>query len=184
MAADGYPAELKASDAVAEVIEYIFDRQKAYYQEQGIGFDVVDAVAHDFPASLYDCDLRIRALQAFQDHEAASALAAANKRISNILRKQDFDGGDVDAALLQETAEQELHQQIRELETAVNDCFASASYLEGLELLAGLRPSVDRFFDDVMVMVDDESIKNNRLALLDELLQSFRRVADLSRIQS
>ena len=184
LAADAYPIELDARAAVPAVIEYIFDRQKAYYQEQGIAFDVVDAVAYDSPASLYDCDLRIRALQEFQRHEAAPALAAANKRIANILRKQDYSAGEVDEALLQEVAEQELYRQIRALEAEVGGRFADAEYLDGLEMLAQLRPVVDRFFDDVMVMVDDEDLKNNRLALLDELLQSFRRVADLSRIQS
>ena len=184
LAADAYPEDLAASAAVPEVVEYVFDRQKAYYQEQGIAFDVVDAVAYDTPGSLYDCDRRIRALQAFQQHEAAPALAAANKRISNILKKQDYSVRDVNPELLQEEAERELLRQMRDIETEVGARFAQAEYLEGLELLAQLRPVVDRFFDDVMVMVDDADLKNNRLALLDELLQSFRRVADLSRIQA
>jgi glycyl-tRNA synthetase beta chain len=166
------------------VIEYIFDRQKGYYQEQGIRFDVVDAVVHDHPGSLYDCDLRIRALQEFQGHEAALALAAANKRIANILRKQTQAVGLVDLKLLQEGAEIELYQQLKSLDTEVAELFANAEYLEGLEQLAQLRPAVDRFFDEVMVMSEDLALQNNRLALLDELLQIFRQVADLSRIQS
>jgi glycyl-tRNA synthetase beta chain len=184
MAAAGYPLALQADASTAAVIEYIFDRQKAYYQEQGIQFDVVDAVAHDHPGSLHDCDLRIRALQEFQGHEAALALAAANKRIANILRKQSYSPMQISAELLQEPAEKQLYQQIREIEPEVAELFAQSRYLPGLELLAQLRPAVDRFFDEVMVMVDDPDLQNNRLALLDELLQSFRRVADLSRIQS
>jgi len=86
--------------------------------------------------------------------------------------------------LLQEAAELELYQQIRAIDSEVVELFEQSKYLPGLELLAQLRPAVDRFFDDVMVMVDDPALQNNRLALLDELLQSFRRVADLSRIQS
>jgi glycyl-tRNA synthetase beta chain len=183
-AADAYPPELHADAAIDPVIEYILDRQKAYYQEQGIRFDVVDAVAQDQPGSLYDCDLRIRALQAFQQHEAAPALAAANKRIANILRKQPPADRKVDPALLLEEAEIQLYQQISSLDASVTTLFAEARYLQGLEQLAQLRPAVDRFFDEVMVMVDDAGLQNNRLALLDELLQSFRRVADLSRIQS
>jgi glycyl-tRNA synthetase beta chain len=183
-AADGYPQELQADAAIGAVIEYVFDRQKAYYQEQGIRFDVVDAVAHDHAGSLYDCDLRIRALQEFQGHEAAPALAAANKRIANILRKQPRTVSQVDPELLREEAETALYRQIRALDAGVTKLFAEARYLQGLEQLAQLRPAVDHFFDEVMVMVDDLALQNNRLALLDELLQSFSRVADLSRIQS
>ena len=183
-AAEGYADELNAVDSVDAVIEYIFDRQKSYYQEQGIRFDVVDAVVHDHPGSFYDCDLRIRALQEFQGHEAALALAAANKRIANILRKQSQAVTEVDPEVFQEEAEIELYRQLKSLDTEAAALFASAQYLEGLEQLAQLRPAVDRFFDEVMVMSDDRQLQNNRLALLDELLQSFRRVADLSHIQS
>ena len=184
LAAEGYADELGAVDTVDAVVEYILDRQKGYYQEQGIRFDVVDAVVHDHPGSLYDCDLRIRALQEFQGHEAALALAAAHKRIANILRKQSQAVTEVDPKLLQEDAEIELYQQLKSLDTGVAALFSGAHYLQGLEQLAQLRPAVDRFFDEVMVMSDDRALQNNRLALLDELLQSFRRVADLSRIQS
>ncbi len=183
-AADGYPEKLNATAAVYDVVEFIFDRQRAYYQELGIRFDVVDAVAHDYPGFLYDCDLRIRAVQEFQSHEAASALAAANKRITNILKKQPRTTAGVDTKLLQEVAETQLYQLLKSLDESVVEMFARADYLAGLERLAQLRPAVDRFFDEVMVMVDDSEVKNNRLALLDELLQSFRRVADFSRIQS
>jgi len=183
-AAEGYPAELNAQSSIAAVIEYIFDRQNAYYQEQGLRHDVVEAVAQDQPGSLYDCDLRIRALQAFQQHEAAPALAAANKRIANILKKQPSAERKVDPALFVEEAEKQLYQHIDSMAETVVTMFEQAQYLEGLEQLALLRPAVDRFFDEVMVMVEDAALQNNRLALLDELLQSFRRVADLSRIQS
>jgi glycyl-tRNA synthetase beta chain len=183
-AADGYPGKLKAGAAVDDVIAYIFDRQRAYYQELGVRFDVVDAVAYDHPVYLHDCDLRIRAVQEFQSHEAAPALAAANKRIANILKKQPRTTAGVDTELLLEDAEKQLYQQLKALDEGVVELFAEADYLPGLERLAQLRPAVDRFFDEVMVMADDSAIKNNRLALLDELLQSFRRVADFSRIQS
>lgn len=184
VAADGYFRQVDAKAAIAEVIEYVFDRQRAYYQEQNIGFDIVDAVAYNRPGMLYDCDLRIRAVQEFQSHEAAPALAAANKRISNILKKQEHVGPDVDTGLLQEKAEKLLFKQLQALKEGVAIQVSGGAYLKGLEQLAELRPTVDTFFDEVMVMVDDAALQNNRLALLEQLLQSFRLVADFSRIKS
>ena len=183
-AADGYYKKIEAAAAIDEVIDYVFDRLRAYYQEQDIAFDIVDAVAHDRPGRLHDCDQRIRAVAEFQGHEAAAALAAANKRINNILKKQAVVTAAVDPKLLRETAETDLHEQLQALAGDVGALFAEGRYLQGLERLAELRPAVDRFFDDVMVMTDDEALKNNRLALLDQLMQSFRTVADFSRIQT
>jgi glycyl-tRNA synthetase beta chain len=85
---------------------------------------------------------------------------------------------------LSEAAEIQLYQQLEVVQKQANELFANGHYLDGLEQLAKLRPAVDQFFDDVMVMVDDESIKNNRLALLEQLLLCIRQVADFSRIQS
>ncbi len=184
VAADGYFKKVDAQAAIGDVIEYVFDRQRAYYQEQNIGFDVIDAVAYNRPGLLYDCDLRIRAVQEFQSHEAASALAAANKRISNILKKQEQAVVMVDPGLLQEKAEKQLFKQLQALKDGIVKQFSEGDYLQGLEQLAKLRPAVDLFFDEVMVMVEDEALQNNRLALLDQLLQSFRLVADFSRIKS
>ena len=183
-AADGYYKKIEAAAVIDEVIDYVFDRLRAYYQEQGIEFDVVDAVAHDRPGRLHDCDQRIRAVAEFQGHEAAGALAAANKRINNILKQQAAVSAAVDPELLRETAEAALYEQLQALGGDVDALFTEGRYLQGLEKLAALRPAVDRFFDEVMVMADDEALKNNRLALLDQLMQSFRRVADFSRIQS
>jgi glycyl-tRNA synthetase beta chain len=182
VAADGYFKMVDAASVVDEVIEFVFDRQRAYYQEQGIGFDVVDAVACSRPG-VFDCDLRIRAVHEFQRHESALALAAANKRISNILKKQGHAVSEVDQGLLQEKAEKQLYDQLQARKDEVASLFAAGDYRQGLERLAELRPAVDMFFDEVMVMVDDAGLKNNRLALLDQLLQSFRLVADFSRLQ-
>ncbi len=184
VAADGYFKKVEAVAAIEDVIEFVFDRQRAYYQEQGIGFDVVEAVTYNRPGLLFDCDLRIRAVYEFQRHDAALALAAANKRISNILKKQGHSSATVDQTLLQEMAEVQLFEQLQALKGGVEAQFLKGEYQQGLEQLAELRPAVDRFFDEVMVMVDDTALKNNRLALLDQLLQSFRLVADFSRIQS
>ena len=184
-AAEGYEySEVDAAAVIDEVIEYIFDRMRAYYDEQGVDFDIVDAVIHNRAGRLYDCDLRIRAVQAFQQHEAARALAAANKRISNILKKQSADSAEVTPELLQEPAENELFEQLQSRRVSVAEHFAAGRYADGLQQLAELRPAVDRFFDEVMVMTDDVALKNNRLALLAQLLQSFRQIADFSRIQS
>jgi len=184
-ASEGLAQKIDADGIEAEVIDYIFDRLRAYYAEQGIGFDIVDAVACDQPTVLWDCDRRIQALNRFQSNDAALALAAANKRISNILKKQNLDPGvEVIVERFELKAEKQLYAQLVKLEARVEPLFGKGKYLQGLNELAKLRPVVDQFFDEVMVMVDDESIKNNRLALLAQMSACFRRVADFSRIQS
>ena len=177
--------KVSAAEVVDDVVEYVFDRLKSYYQDQNIEYDIVDAVLSVKPTVLRDCDQRIKALKHFQSNDAAAVLAAANKRISNILRKQSLaELAVTDKSLLVEPAEIQLSVQIDAVKNQANTLFDKGDYLQGLEQLAELRPAVDAFFDDVMVMVDDEAVKNNRLALLDELLQCFRQVADFSRIQS
>ncbi len=184
-AVDRLRQTIDAGSVVEEVIDYIFDRLKAYYQDQGIGFDIVDAVIYSRPTLLYDCDRKVQALHQFQSNEAAIALAAANKRIANMLKKNELSTGlDVDASKLELAAEKNLYQQLCDLQIDAERLFAEGLYLDGLNQLASLRPAVDRFFDEVMVMVEDESVKNNRLALLDRLMRCFRSVADFSRIQS
>ncbi|MDH5354584.1 MAG: glycine--tRNA ligase subunit beta [Gammaproteobacteria bacterium] len=184
LAAGGLSKTIDASAMIDEVLDYLFDRLRSYYQDQGIGYDIVDSVLCTRPTLLSDCNRRVQALHQFQSHEAAAALAAANKRISNILKKQALEQSlEVDKKLLEEAAEIKLAEQIDILWQKASLLFNQGSYLEGLEQLAELRPTVDSFFDDVMVLVDDEAIKNNRLALLNQLLQCFRQVADFSRIQ-
>jgi glycyl-tRNA synthetase beta chain len=184
-ASEGLAQKVDADSAKAEVIDYIFDRLRAYYQEQDISFDIVDAVTSSRPTVLWDCDRRIQALNQFQNNEAAVALAAANKRISNILKKQNLSPGvEVIVERLELKAEKQLYRQLIKLQARVEPLFAKGKYLQGLNELAKLRPEVDQFFDQVMVMVDDEAVKNNRLALLAQLSGCFHRVADFSKIQS
>ncbi len=184
-ASEGLAQKIDADGIEAEVIDYIFDRLRAYYAEQDIGFDIVDAVACDQPTVLWDCDRRIQALNRFQSNDAALALAAANKRISNILKKQNLDPGvEVIVERFELKAEKQLYAQLVKLEARVEPLFGKGKYLQGLNELAKLRPVADQFFDEVMVMVDDELIRNNRLALLAQMSACFRRVADFSRIQS
>ena len=146
---------------------------------------MLDAVAIDRPMVLWDCDRRIQALNQFQTNDAALALAAANKRISNILKKQKLDPCvEVIVERFELPAEKLLYQQLVKLQARVEPLFAEGKYLQGLNELAKLRPTVDQFFDQVMVMVDDDLIKNNRLALLAQMSDCFRRVADFSKIHS
>jgi glycyl-tRNA synthetase beta chain len=183
-AAEGLADKLDATASVNEVVEYIYDRLKAYYQDQQIRFDVVEAVLATAPTELTDLNKRVVAVNAFLQQDAAVALAAANKRISNILRKQENAVAEsIDSELLVEAAEQSLYQQLTQLEAKASAFFAERDYLAGLNALAELRPSVDEFFDHVMVMAEDEKLKQNRLALLQKLSGQFLQVADFSRIQ-
>lgn len=183
-AAQGLADKLDATASVAEVVEYIYDRLKAYYQDQQIRFDVVEAVLATAPTELTDLHNRVVAVNEFLQQDAAVALAAANKRISNILRKQtEAVAETIDDELLIEAAEQALNQQLTELEAKARAFFVQRNYLAGLNALAQLRPAVDEFFDHVMVMAEDEKLKQNRLALLQKLSEQFLQVADFSRIQ-
>ncbi len=183
-AAEGLSDKLDASAVVDEVVHYIYDRLQAYYQDQKIRYDVVEAVLACKPPVLTDLQNRVVAVDEFLGEEAAVALAAANKRISNILKKNEqVYGYQVDENLFELDAEKTLYRELERLEKIALGHFNGAEYLQGLEVLAGLRPQVDHFFDDVMVMVDDEKLRLNRLALLQKLANNFLRVADFSRIQ-
>ncbi len=183
-AASGFPADIKAGITVDSVFNYIMDRLRGYYQESGLTSDLVDAVLATRPTRLLDFDQRIRACQVFRDLPEATALAAANKRIANILKKtEQVIPGNIDHALLTDAAEKQLAQQLAALKPGVLELMDKGDYTPALQQLAGLREAVDAFFDQVMVMVDDERLRSNRLALLNELGTLFLRVADLSRLQ-
>ena len=174
---------LKDQSVVGETLDYILERVNAYYRDRGVEHSVVDAVLALRPTSPLDLDQRISAVAEFQKLDEASSLAAANKRIRNILRKVEGGVADsYDSTLFSEAAEKQLATQIEALTTKVEPLFSQHNYTEGLKLLAQMRDTVDQFFDDVMVMVDDEAVRNNRLALLKKLNQLFGHVADLSRL--
>ena len=179
-----YGTKLTNAKVTDEVIDFMLARFRAAYQEEGIEVDVVQAVLARRPTRPADFDQRVKAVSHFRTLEAAEALAAANKRVSNILAK--FDGSlnvAVDAALLQDAAEQALASKVAELEIQLAPLFAAGDYQQALTVLAGLRDVVDTFFEKVMVMAEDEALRLNRLTLLSRLRNLFLEVADISVLQ-
>lgn len=172
------------TDTQDNIVQFVQERFKAFYQTEGIATTHINAVLACRPEKPLDFDARVRAIKAFSQLPEAAELAAANKRISNILKKlnpaQQAELGDVDTALLQEDAETQLSNAINNIEKDSQSLFANGDYEKGLKLLATLRDSVDAFFDQVMVMTDDEKVKNNRLSLLRRLQNLFLQVADIS----
>ena len=180
-----FPAEIKAEDAVEPVYQFMLDRLKGYFSDQGISTDVFDAVVAVRPAQPYDFAQRIEAVNRFKQLEAAESLAAANKRITNILKKINSDlPAHINDELLKEKAEKNLAQQLTTVIDKISPLLAQAAYTEALTELSTLREVVDTFFDDVMVMADDQALKNNRIALLNQLHSQFMQVADLSALQA
>jgi len=182
-AAKQAPVDKKVS-LVDELLDFVYERLRGYYAEQGCGSDLFDAVRAVSPETLSDFDRRIRAVEEFGRMPEAQALAAANKRIGNILRQSgETAGGKVDAALLEAGAEQVLHERIAAAAVAIEPLVQQGRYLDTLRLLAGLREPVDAFFDGVMVMADDAGKRRNRIALLAQLRRMFLHVADISVLQ-
>ena len=184
-AAELLPASVQKKDAVDDVFAYMLDRLQAYFSDQGIAVDTIDAVMALQPHRPLDFASRIKAVDGFRQLAEAESLAAANKRIRNILKKSDVVLPDtVNTALLSESAEKTLHDAVNAMSDKVNSWFDRGEYFDALKELASLKEPVDAFFDDVMVMAEDEAIKNNRLTLLSHLQGMFLRVADISRLQS
>jgi len=166
-----------------ELVGFVFDRLRGYYADQGLGAEWFDAALAARPATLPDFDRRLRAVGAFAGLPAAASLAAANKRVANILRKQEEESGPVsthvDATHFESDAERELAAA---LESARRDVEASADYQSSLARLAQLQAPVDRFFDEVLVNADSDAVRFNRLALLAQLRALFGGIADISRL--
>ena len=183
-AAGAFPAGLRAGDVVGEVFDFMMERLRGYYLEEGIPADVFEAVRSVGPTRPLDMERRLRACMAFRRLPEAESLAAANKRIRNILRKTDEAiPREVNAEALREPAEQALAGQLKALEARVAPLLEGGDYTGALRELASLRAPVDRFFDDVMVMAEEPALRRNRLALLRRLGDLFLQVADLSRLQ-
>ena len=176
---------LRSDDNIDQVYAFMMERLKGIYLDAGVDSSVFTAVLEVQPSTVAEFDRRVKAVQGFRALPEAGALAEANKRARNILRKAHHDGSDaeVDAALLSDDAEVRLNDQTLMLERQIEPLLELGDYDAALRLLAGLRDPLDRFFTDVMVMVDDIALRDNRLALLSRLSQLFLRVADISQLQ-
>ncbi len=173
-----------ASNTVRQVEDFLMERLRAYYREQGLSPDSFDAVLGQDPTQPKDFDRRLRAVEAFRSRPEALALAEADKRIRNIRRKSEAaDVGDVSEADLSEEAEIVLWQAVQAAESKVGPAIADGDYGDALNTLAGLRDAVDRFFQEVMVMTEEAAQRHNRLALLSHLAGLFHQVADLAELQ-
>ncbi|MDS4070880.1 MAG: glycine--tRNA ligase subunit beta [Candidatus Competibacter sp.] len=183
-AANAFEPAIRAENVVETVFEFVMDRLRGYYLDQGVRPDTFEAVLECRPARPLDFDRRVRAVGAFRELPEADALAAANKRIRNILRKvETVLPFEVRPDLLVEDAEQALAGRLVELSSEAAPLMEAGLYGEALSRLASLREPVDTFFDRVLVMAEDPAIRDNRIALLNELGSLFLRVADFSRLQ-
>lgn len=178
------PAGNTGVESRHEMMEFFYDRLKAYYLEQGVRADVFEAVRSRQPGKPQDFDRRVKAVQAFMQRDEAVALAAANKRISNILRKSETNvSGAPDPSLFESDAERALAAAVSRKHETVHQHIDGGEYERALSELADLRGVVDAFFDQVMVMADDAQIRDNRLKLLNELRSLFNHTADFAEIQ-
>ena len=175
--------KLTNQNVVADVVDFMLGRFRAWYQDEGIAVDVIQAVLARRPTRPADFDARVRAVSHFRTLDSAEALAAANKRVANILAKAEGDIGAIDVALCVESAEQELAQSVLSLAKEVQPLIAQGEYTAVLDKLAGLRQPVDNFFDNVMVNAEDAKLRQNRLAILNTLQGLFLQVADISLLQ-
>lgn len=168
-------------ELVEQVLSYMLDRFRAMFEDAQIPAEVFQSVTAKQLSQPLDINQRVHAVNEFSKLPQAQALAAANKRVSNILAKQNAAvSTEVNSALLQEDAEKNLAQAVSAKETVVAPLFASREYTKALAALADLQPTVDAFFDSVMVMCDNQALQQNRLALLSKLRGLFLEVADIS----
>jgi len=183
-AAANYDKSLKAKSALEALIAFILERLRAYYRDQDIRPDVLDAVTSEHPTRPLDIEQRLKAVNHFRQLDEADSLAAANKRIGNILKQVEGKLPDkINNLLLQDEHEKQLFDKLTGLQQQVSDQVRRGDYQSALSQLAALRQPVDSFFDNVMVMVDDKKLRDNRIALLNNLHQQFLQIADISKLQ-
>ncbi|KGQ48730.1 glycine-tRNA synthetase subunit beta [Gallibacterium anatis 10672-6] len=179
-----YGDKLSNANVVEEVVDFVLGRFRAWYQEEGISVDVIQAVLACRPTKPADFDARVKAVNHFRTLDAAQALAAANKRVQNILSKVDgVLPENIDLSLCCEPQEINLAERVLELQRELQPLFEKGDYQTVLSRLADLRESVDSFFDNVMVNAEDEKLRQNRLALLKNLRDLFFKIADISLLQ-
>lgn len=172
-----YDDKLSNENAVSDATDFVIARFRAMYQDQGFSTEVIQSVEARKVTKPADFAARVAAVAQFIALPEAASLASANKRVANILSKQAFAGGIIDPTLLEEEAEQALFSAIQAHQSNLQ---SSSDYAELLTSLASLKAPVDEFFDNVMVMADNEMVRNNRLALLQSLRELFLTVADIS----
>ena len=175
--------KLTNQNVVADVVDFMLGRFRAWYQDEGIAVDVIQAVLARRPTRPADFDARVRAVSHFRTLDSAEALAAANKRVSNILAKADAAIGEINLTACVEPAEKALAEAVLALRTEVKPLIAKGDYTAVLDKLANLRAPVDNFFDNVMVNAEDPALRQNRLAILNTLQDLFLQVADISVLQ-
>ena len=175
--------KLTNQSVVADVVDFMLGRFRAWYQDEGIAVDVIQAVLARRPTRPADFDARVRAVSHFRTLDSAEALAAANKRVSNILAKADAAIGEINLTACVEPAEKALAEAVLTLRTEVQPLIAQGDYTTVLDKLANLRAPVDSFFDNVMVNAEDPALRQNRLAILNTLQGLFLQVADISVLQ-
>ncbi|WP_112102708.1 glycine--tRNA ligase subunit beta [Haemophilus influenzae] len=175
--------KLTNKNVVADVVDFMLGRFRAWYQDEGIAVDVIQAVLARRPTRPADFDARVRAVSHFRTLDSAEALAAANKRVSNILAKADAAIGEINLTACVEPAEKALAEAVLALRTEVQPLIAQGDYTAVLDKLANLRTPVDSFFDNVMVNAEDPALRQNRLAILNTLQGLFLQVADISVLQ-
>ena len=175
--------KLTNQNVVSDVVDFMLGRFRAWYQDEGIAVDVIQAVLARRPTRPADFDARVRAVSHFRTLDSAEALAAANKRVSNILAKADAAIGEINLTACVEPAEKALAEAVLALRTEVQPLIVQGDYTTVLDKLANLRAPVDSFFDNVMVNAEDSALRQNRLAILNTLQGLFLQVADISVLQ-
>ncbi|OOF89022.1 glycine--tRNA ligase subunit beta [Rodentibacter ratti] len=175
--------KLTNKNVVADVVDFMLGRFRAWYQDEGIAVDVIQAVLARRPTRPADFDARVRAVSHFRTLDSAEALAAANKRVANILAKADITIGEINLNACVEPAEKALAEAVLALKAEVQPLIAQGEYTQVLDKLANLRTPVDNFFDNVMVNAEDPTLRQNRLAILNTLQSLFLQVADISVLQ-
>ena len=169
-------------DPSAEVLAFLYDRLRGQLRERGFSQNEVEAVVAQNPDTLDNIVERLQAVQSFAALPESASLAAANKRITNILKKTEGTPGAINPALLQEAAEQALYKAMGDVKPGVDAAYAAGDFTSALKTLAALREGVDSFFNDVMVNAEDLALRNNRLALLASLHGMLNQVADISKL--
>lgn len=172
--------KLTNKNVVEEVVDFMLGRFRAWYEGEGIAVDVIQSVLARRPTKPADFDARVRAVSHFRSLDSAEALAASNKRVSNILAKADVEIAEIDLNVCVEPAEKALAESVITLKNEVQPLIVKGDYTTVLDKLANLRQPVDTFFDNVMVNAEDKKVRQNRLAILKHLQSLFLQVADIS----